>query len=110
MATVDINSTRTFRDLDLNFTIHPIRKDINTHKNEYAIINSVKDKIIFNLLLFNPLITSKFTDWTNFKISFLIISNKILTKIYPTFDANLIKNDLSFFAKSINELTFKSKF
>ena len=75
-----------------------------------AIINSVKDKIIFNLLLFNPLITSKFTDWTNFKISFLIISNKILTKISPTFDANLIKNDLSFFAKSINELICKSKF
>jgi phage baseplate assembly protein W len=48
MATVDINSTRTFRDLDLNFTIHPIRKDINTHKNEYAIINSVKNLVLTN--------------------------------------------------------------
>ena len=46
MATVDINSTRSFKDLDLNFTIHPIRKDINTHKNEYAIINSVKNLVL----------------------------------------------------------------
>jgi phage baseplate assembly protein W len=48
MATVDINSTRSFKDLDLNFTIHPIRKDINTHKNEYAIINSVKNLVLTN--------------------------------------------------------------
>ena len=48
MATVDINSARTFRDLDLNFSIHPIRKDINTHKNEYAIINSVKNLVLTN--------------------------------------------------------------
>jgi phage baseplate assembly protein W len=34
--------------LDLNFTIHPVRKDINTHKNEYAIINSVKNLILTN--------------------------------------------------------------
>jgi len=48
MATVDINSTRSFKDLDLNFTIHPIRKDINTHKNEYTIINSVKNLVLTN--------------------------------------------------------------
>lgn len=48
MATVDINSTRSFKDLDLNFTIHPVRKDVNTHKNEYAIINSVKNLILTN--------------------------------------------------------------
>jgi phage baseplate assembly protein W len=48
MATVTIDSTRTFRDLDLNFTIHPIRKDINVHKNEFAIINSVKNLILTN--------------------------------------------------------------
>jgi phage baseplate assembly protein W len=34
--------------LDLNFGIHPIRKDINTHKNEYAIVNSVKNLILTN--------------------------------------------------------------
>lgn len=48
MATVTVDSTRTFRDLDLNFTIHPIRKDINVHKNEFAIINSVKNLILTN--------------------------------------------------------------
>lgn len=48
MATVNINGTRTFKDLDLNFTIHPVKKDINTHGNEYAIINSVKNLVLTN--------------------------------------------------------------
>lgn len=48
MATVDIDNARSFKDLDLNFTIHPVKKDINTHKNEYAIINSVKNLILTN--------------------------------------------------------------
>ena len=48
MATVDIDNARSFKDLDLNFTIHPIKKDINTHKNEYAIINAVKNLILTN--------------------------------------------------------------
>jgi phage baseplate assembly protein W len=48
MAQVNIESTRTFRDLDLNFDIHPITKDINTYKNEYAIINSVKNLVLTN--------------------------------------------------------------
>jgi len=48
MATIDIESARSFKDLDLSFTIHPIRKDINTYKNEYAVINSVKNLILTN--------------------------------------------------------------
>jgi phage baseplate assembly protein W len=48
MATITIDSTRTFTDLDLNFTIHPVRKDINIHRNEFAIINSVKNLILTN--------------------------------------------------------------
>lgn len=48
MATTYIDSTRTFKDLDLNFAIHPIRKDVNTHKAEYAVINSVKNLILTN--------------------------------------------------------------
>ncbi len=43
-----IPAERSFRDLDLNFTIHPVKKDINVHKNEYAIINSVKNLILTN--------------------------------------------------------------
>ena len=48
MAQVDIQSPCSFKDLDLNFTIHPVRKDINTHKAEYAVINSVKNLILTN--------------------------------------------------------------
>lgn len=43
-----IETSRTFKDLDLNFTIHPIRKDINVHKNEYAIISSVRNLVLTN--------------------------------------------------------------
>jgi hypothetical protein len=48
MATTTIQTERTFRDLDLNFKIHPVKKDINTHKNEYAIINSIKNLVLTN--------------------------------------------------------------
>ena len=48
MATTNIDSTRNYRDLDLNFASHPIRKDINVHKAEFAIINSVKNLILTN--------------------------------------------------------------
>jgi len=48
MATVNIDSTRNFVDLDLNFSVHPIRKDISTYKSEYAVINSVKNLILTN--------------------------------------------------------------
>lgn len=48
MATVETNTTRNFRDLDLSLNLHPIRKDINLHKNEYAVINSVKNLVLTN--------------------------------------------------------------
>jgi phage baseplate assembly protein W len=48
MATVNIDTNRTFKDLDLNFNIHPVRKDINTHSNEYAIVNSIKNLVLTN--------------------------------------------------------------
>jgi phage baseplate assembly protein W len=43
-----IGSERTFRDLDLNFGIHPIKKDVTKHINEYAVINSVKNLVLTN--------------------------------------------------------------
>lgn len=43
-----IQSERTFSDLDLNFKIHPVKKDITRHLNEYAIINSVKNLVSTN--------------------------------------------------------------
>ena len=48
MATTNIDSVRNFRDLDLNFAIHPITKDVNIYKAEYAVINSVKNLILTN--------------------------------------------------------------
>jgi phage baseplate assembly protein W len=48
MATTNIDSARNFRDLDLNFAIHPITKDVNIYKAEYAVINSVKNLILTN--------------------------------------------------------------
>ena len=48
MATVNIDAARTFKDLDLNFNIHPVKKDINTHSNEYAVINSIKNLVLTN--------------------------------------------------------------
>ena len=46
--TVNIETERVFRDLDLNFAIHPITKDVNIYKAEYAVINSVKNLILTN--------------------------------------------------------------
>jgi phage baseplate assembly protein W len=43
-----IESERSFRDLDLNFGIHPIKKDVTKHVNEYAVINSVKNLVSTN--------------------------------------------------------------
>lgn len=43
-----ISSERTFRDLDLNFNVHPVKKDVTKHINEFAIINSVKNLISTN--------------------------------------------------------------
>ena len=48
MATTNIDSARSFKDLDLNFNIHPIRKDVTKHLNEYAVVNAVKNLILTN--------------------------------------------------------------
>lgn len=39
---------RSFKDLDLNFTAHPVKKDVSKHLNEMAIINSVKNLVSTN--------------------------------------------------------------
>jgi phage baseplate assembly protein W len=56
-TTTTTNVTREFRDLDLNFNIHPVRKDINKHVGDKAIINSVKNLLSTNNYerLFNPI-------------------------------------------------------
>lgn len=49
MATITVNQVREFKDLDLNFTVHPIKKDINILSGDRAVINSVKNLILTNL-------------------------------------------------------------
>ena len=46
MATVKTNIAREFKDLDMNFTIHPIRKDVNKLTAERAVINSIKNIVL----------------------------------------------------------------
>ncbi len=48
MATVKTEIAREFKDLDLNFTIHPVKKDINKNVGAIAVINSVKNLILTN--------------------------------------------------------------
>jgi phage baseplate assembly protein W len=50
------NVTRDYRDLDLSFNIHPVRKDITKHVGDKAVINSIKNLVSTNLYerLFNP--------------------------------------------------------
>lgn len=60
MATVLGLKDKEFKDLDLNFTIHPVRKDINKLVGEKAVINSIKNLILTNNFerLFQPEIGS----------------------------------------------------
>lgn len=48
MATITTKVARTYKDLDLLFNIHPVKKDINRHTAEIAVINSVKNLILTN--------------------------------------------------------------
>lgn len=48
MATVKTNVARQYKDLDLNFTLHPVKKDVSKHVDEMAVINSVKNLILTN--------------------------------------------------------------
>ena len=56
MATVFTNVTRDYKDLDLNMNIHPVRKDVNKHVGDIAVINSIKNILSTNKneRLFNP--------------------------------------------------------
>ena len=45
MSIVTVKTTRQYKDLDLAFTMHPIKKDVTKHVDEMAVINSVKNLI-----------------------------------------------------------------
>lgn len=46
MATSIISPSRDYSDLDLNFIIHPVKKDINKNVGVQAVINSVKNLLL----------------------------------------------------------------
>jgi phage baseplate assembly protein W len=48
MANITVQKTRKFSDLDLNFIIHPVKKDINVYTDEMAVINALKNLILTN--------------------------------------------------------------
>lgn len=48
MATITTNIARTYKDLDLLFNVHPLKKDINKHTAEMAVINSIKNLVLTN--------------------------------------------------------------
>jgi phage baseplate assembly protein W len=48
MANITVQKTRQYSDLDLNFTIHPVKKDINVYTDEMAVINALKNLILTN--------------------------------------------------------------
>jgi phage baseplate assembly protein W len=48
MATTTTQISTGFSDLDLNFIMHPVKKDINRHTNETAVVNSIKNLILTN--------------------------------------------------------------
>jgi phage baseplate assembly protein W len=48
MATIQANTVRQYKDLDLRFTAHPVRKDVTKHVDEMAVINSLKNLILTN--------------------------------------------------------------
>jgi phage baseplate assembly protein W len=60
MATITTNKTRNFKDLDLNFMSHPVRKDVTKHTGDLAVINSIKNLILTNHYerLFQPYLGS----------------------------------------------------
>ena len=48
MITVQLDQVRDYKDLDLNFIVHPVRKDINKNTGALAVINAVKNLILTN--------------------------------------------------------------
>lgn len=48
MATFITKTTRKYKDLDLNFTKHPVTKDVSKHIDHLAVINAVKNLLFLN--------------------------------------------------------------
>lgn len=60
MISVQTTTPIKYKDLDLNFTVHPVKKDVNKHIDNMAVIHSVKNLLLTNHYekLFHPEIGS----------------------------------------------------
>lgn len=83
-----VRNTRTFSDLDLNFTAHPVTKDITLKYDENAVKNSVK-----NLILTKPF-ERKFHSDVGSRIRALMFepAGPMLDLLLKTEIANVINN------------------
>jgi phage baseplate assembly protein W len=83
MATLRTNVVREFKDLDLNFTIHPVKKDLNKLTAERAVVNSIKNLVSTNHYEkpFNP--------------SFGSNLRRLLFESVDKFTASLIEREIS---------------
>jgi phage baseplate assembly protein W len=122
MAITVISQPKEYSDLDLNFVVHPIKKDINKHIGVQSVINSVK-----NLLLtahyekpFHPEIGSNIRKML-FEPMDAIIATNLQNEIeqtlenyeprvrvsritvFPDYDNNGFKVDLQFFVLNRTE-------
>lgn len=116
MATVVTKTLKRYKDLDLNFNAHPVKKDINKHIDELAIINSVKNLLLTNHYEkpFHPEIGSNinklmFDNMDTITVSALrreieqVITNfeprvsLTRTEVIPEFDDNRFKVNMEFY-------------
>jgi phage baseplate assembly protein W len=83
MATLRTTVVRVFKDLDLNFTIHPVKKDLNKLTAERAVVNSIKNLVSTNHYEkpFNP--------------SFGSNLRRLLFESVDKFTASLIEREIS---------------
>ena len=48
MASIIAQTAKRYKDLDLSFTRHPVKNDVNKHIDEMAVINALKNLLSLN--------------------------------------------------------------
>lgn len=99
MATVTTDIVRDFKDLDLNFTIHPVKKDINKTIGPMAVVSSIKNLILTNYYErpFQPQIGSNVRGllFENLdSITATVIKNEIVRTI-QNYEPRVVVNDIN---------------
>lgn len=116
MAIITTTKTKDYSDLDLNFIVHPVRKDINKNTGASAVIGSVKNLLLtghyekpfhpeigsnIRKMLFEPMDAIVATNLENEIVQVLsnfeprVKVSSIIVK--PNYDKNGFTVDLQFF-------------